>query len=137
MNGCGVQWNVYVPGVVNVCAYRLPGSISPESKLPLSATTECCSGALFVQITVVPAATSMRAGANSSCRIVARTVSRRAGAGRGAAVLALGAALGAALVTALGALGVGVTAGVGAGVGIGAGSFVTGIPLDGVGVGVD
>src|SRR5205085_2438334 len=99
MNGCGVQWNVYVPAFVNVCANRLPGSISPESKLPLSATTECWTGALFVQTTVVPAVTSMRAGANSSCRIPARTVSRLAGAALGGrAGRAAGAALGSLVV---------------------------------------
>src|SRR6266576_853446 len=68
MNGCGVQWNAYSPGCVNVCVQVLPGSIGPESQEPSSAVIVWTSGSLLVQRTVVPTAISRRFGPNDMVR---------------------------------------------------------------------
>src|SRR6266699_2633335 len=71
MNGCGVQWNAYSPGCVNVCVHVLPGSIGPESQEPSSAVIVWTSGSLLVQRTVVPVVISRRLGLNATVRISA------------------------------------------------------------------
>src|SRR6478672_7175481 len=108
MNGCGVQWNEYVPALEKVWEPLAPFARTPVSKEPSSAVAEWPLGPLLLQVTVSPAVTVIVLGVNlkslivspPAARATARTLTGccatsaevRPGCARAAGVAAAGAA---------------------------------------------
>src|SRR5512143_1986831 len=70
MNGCGVQWYVYVPGRSNLCTNAFPGLISSEPCSPPSNVIVCPSGSALFQRTAWPAVTTIVSSGNFMALIV-------------------------------------------------------------------